>query len=243
MNRLIIGRCRAAPRMAVAVAMSSVAACGGAGSGVASGHRPPAVYIYVASTDVDNRAVPGAVYQYSIGSDGSVAPLSIASVPSGVTSSAVVSDPSGRYVYAGNDGDATISGGDRRVVTDVRGNSDQVVCDVHLLESAYKNLLYNAMRFAKRDVRVTFEVGDSINRLTVEDDGPGIPIEDRERIFESFVQLQRGGEVKQGFGLGLAIVKRVMESHNGGVVVDTSPLGGARFTATWPASKKITAPA
>lgn len=134
------------------------------------------------------------------------------------------------------------SGCNRRVVTDIGGKLDQVVCDVHLLESAYKNLLYNAMRFAKRDVRVTFEAGDSINRLTVEDDGPGIPMEDRDRIFESFVQLQRGGEVKQGFGLGLAIVKRVMEWHDGGVVMDTSPLGGARFTATWPANKKITAP-
>jgi len=78
---------------------------------------------------------------------------------------------------------------DRHVVTEIHGNTGQVVCDVHLLESAYKNLLYNAMRFAKRDVRVTFEAGDSINRLTVEDDGPGIPTEDRGRIFQSFVQL------------------------------------------------------
>jgi two-component system, OmpR family, sensor kinase len=128
------------------------------------------------------------------------------------------------------------SGHDRHVVTDIQGNSSQVVCDVHLLESAYKNLLYNAMRFAKRDVRVTFEACDSTNRLTVEDDGPGVPVEDRRRIFESFVQVQRSGEVKQGFGLGLAIVKRVMEWHNGNVSVDTSPLGGARFTATWPAN-------
>jgi two-component system OmpR family sensor kinase len=101
------------------------------------------------------------------------------------------------------------SGHNLHVVTDIQGNSGQVVCDVHLLESAYKNLLYNATRFAKRDVRVTFE---------------------------SFVQLQRTGEVKQGFGLGLAIVKRVMEWHSGGVIVDASPLGGARFTATWPAN-------
>jgi two-component system, OmpR family, sensor kinase len=126
------------------------------------------------------------------------------------------------------------SGLDRHVVTEIRGIAGQVFCDVHLLESAYKNLLYNAMRFAKRDVRVTFEAEDSINRLTVEDDGPGVPVEDRRRIFESFVQLQRSGDVKQGFGLGLAIVKRVMEWHNGSVFMDTSPLGGARFTATWP---------
>lgn len=128
------------------------------------------------------------------------------------------------------------TGLNRHVVTEIRGSAGKVVCDVHLLESAYKNLLYNAMRFAKHDVRVIFEAGDAINRLTVEDDGPGIPAEDRDRIFGSFVQLQRSGEVKQGFGLGLAIVKRVMEWHNGGVLVDMSPLGGARFAATWPAN-------
>jgi two-component system OmpR family sensor kinase len=133
------------------------------------------------------------------------------------------------------------AGHGRHVVTDIRGNTGQVVCDVHLLESAYKNLLYNAIRFAKRDVRVTFEAGESMNRLTVEDDGPGIPTEDRGRVFESFVQLQRSGEVKQGFGLGLAIVKRVMEWHNGSVFVDTSPLGGARFTASWPSNTAPTA--
>jgi light-regulated signal transduction histidine kinase (bacteriophytochrome) len=44
------------------------------------------------------------------------------------------------------------------------------------------------------------------------------------------------GEVKQGFGLGLAIVKRVVEWHNGSVFVDESPMGGARFMATWPAN-------
>jgi two-component system OmpR family sensor kinase len=126
--------------------------------------------------------------------------------------------------------------GHRHVITDIRGNAGQVICDVHLLESAYKNLLYNAMRFARHNVRVTFEADNLVNRLTVEDDGPGIPIEDRGRIFESFVQLNRGGEAKQGFGLGLAIVKRVMEWHNGSVVVDSSPLGGARFIAAWPAA-------
>jgi two-component system, OmpR family, sensor kinase len=131
---------------------------------------------------------------------------------------------------------ARCDAGHRHVVTDIRGNAGEVICDVHLLESAYKNLLYNAMRFARHTVRVTFEADNSVNRLTVEDDGPGIPIEDRGRIFESFVQLKRSGEAKQGFGLGLAIVKRVMEWHNGSVVVDASPLGGARFIAAWPAA-------
>ena len=114
MNRLFFGRSRAAFRIAVGTVLSSVAACGGAGSGATgtgatTGGGPPAVYAYVASADVGNRAVPGAVYQYSIASDGSIAPLSIASVPAGVTPTGMVSDPAGRYVYVVNSGDATIS--------------------------------------------------------------------------------------------------------------------------------------
>ena len=96
-------------RVAVCAALSSVAACGGTGSGAGRSDAPPAVYAYVTAADVENRAVPGAVYQYSIGTNGSIAPLSVASVPTGVTPTGVVTDPSGRYVYVANSGDATIS--------------------------------------------------------------------------------------------------------------------------------------
>jgi 6-phosphogluconolactonase len=109
MNRLSIGGSCAAFRILVGPILSSVAACGGVGSSATGGDPPPAVYVYVASADVDNRAVPGAVYQYSIASDGSIAPLGIASVPTGVTPTGVIADPSGRYVYVVNSGDATIS--------------------------------------------------------------------------------------------------------------------------------------
>jgi two-component system, OmpR family, sensor kinase len=118
----------------------------------------------------------------------------------------------------------------------VHPGADQVVCDVHLMESVLRNLLYNAIRFAKQDILVTFMSRDGVNQLSVDDDGPGIPEKDRERVFESFVQLERAGARKMGFGLGLAIVKRAMEWHRGEVGVSTSPLGGARFLATWPAA-------
>ncbi len=118
--------------------------------------------------------------------------------------------------------------------SDVHSGADQVVCDVHLMEAVLRNLLYNAIRFARQDILVTFVSRDGMNHLSVEDDGPGIPEKDRERVFDSFVQLGRVGARKMGFGLGLAIVKRAMEWHRGDVSVSTSPLGGARFLATWP---------
>lgn len=95
---------RGTSRAALAIC-GVLAACGG-GGGYSSKPRPTAAaYLYVASRDVDNRAVPGAVYQYSIGGDGSLTPLAVASVPTGVTPLSMISDPSGSHVYvASRDG-------------------------------------------------------------------------------------------------------------------------------------------
>jgi two-component system OmpR family sensor kinase len=121
-----------------------------------------------------------------------------------------------------------------RVVCDVQSDADKVNCDVHLIEAVLKNLLYNASRYARRSICVTFSARDGLNQLLVDDDGPGIPEQDRKRAFESFVQLDRTRNKKTGFGLGLAIVKRAIEWHGGAVSISESPQGGARFSATWP---------
>jgi two-component system OmpR family sensor kinase len=129
---------------------------------------------------------------------------------------------------------------DIRVDTQVGRDAVRVACDGHLLETVLRNLLYNAARFARHEVRVTFVVGDGANRLLVDDDGPGIPESERERVFESFVQLGAPDGRKRGFGLGLAIVKRAVEWHSGRVFVANSPLGGARIVVEWPVMKAAT---
>jgi len=116
----------------------------------------------------------------------------------------------------------------------VQGDASEVRCDVHLMETVLKNLLYNASRYARRSIDVTFTCDAGLNRLLVDDDGPGIPEADRQRVFDSFVQLDRTAGRKTGFGLGLAIVKRAIEWHGGQVSVTESPLGGARFCVVWP---------
>jgi two-component system, OmpR family, sensor kinase len=124
---------------------------------------------------------------------------------------------------------------DIRMRSEVQSDADQVVCDMHLLETVLKNLLYNAARYAKHEVRISFNIQDGVNQLLVDDDGPGIPEKDWHRAFESFVQLDKGNGTKTGFGLGLAIVKRAIEWHHGEVAISRSPLGGARISARWPA--------
>jgi two-component system, OmpR family, sensor kinase len=123
---------------------------------------------------------------------------------------------------------------DMRIRTDVDSNATAIRCDVHLMETVLKNLLYNAARYAKHSIAVSFATVNGVNQLFVDDDGPGIPVADRHRVFESFVQLERTAGRRTGFGLGLAIVKRAVEWHGGEVSVTDSPSGGARFRVTWP---------
>jgi len=94
------------------------------------------------------------------------------------------------------------------------------------------NLLENAARHGGEKVRVELApVADQV-AFTVEDDGPGVPPEDRERIFDRFARGARA--TGPGSGLGLALVKQQAELHGGSVEVDGSPLGGARFAVSLP---------
>jgi len=120
------------------------------------------------------------------------------------------------------------------IACEVDAAATAIVCDAHLIETVLRNLLYNAIRHAQRQIRVSFAVGEHPHyRLCVEDDGPGIPEADRVRVFASFVQLGRPAGEKTGFGLGLAIVQRIVEWHSGSVRAERSELGGARFVAEW----------
>jgi len=110
----------------------------------------------------------------------------------------------------------------------------RVHCDARLMETALKNLLFNAIRHAQTRVEARFSIDDDGYRLAVDDDGPGIPEADRERVFGPFVQLTPHAGKKEGFGLGLAIVRRIAQWHQGGASVEQSPLGGASFVVHWP---------
>ena len=72
--------------------------------------------------------------------------------------------------------------------------------------------------------------------LVVDDDGPGIPAEDRNRVFDRFTRLDEGrARDVGGVGLGLSMVHAIVERHGGVVSADAAPLGGARFVVRLPA--------
>ncbi len=111
-----------------------------------------------------------------------------------------------------------------------------VTGDRDALLRAVRNLLDNAAAVADT---VVVEVRQTANgpTVSVSDNGPGIPADQRERVFEPFVRLgERGTQTpRAGTGLGLAIVRRTVESHGGAVTCDPSAAGGARFTLRLPA--------
>jgi DNA-binding beta-propeller fold protein YncE len=108
-QRLLAGCRRLAYLAALSALLSGLLACGGSGTDIGDPDPPSSGYLYIASLDSQNQQMPGAVYQYTINSDGSLTPMSIASVPTGAAPTAMVSDATGHYVYVLNRGDGSIS--------------------------------------------------------------------------------------------------------------------------------------
>lgn len=107
--------------------------------------------------------------------------------------------------------------------------------DVRQFQRAVENLLRNAVRYAGEVVQVRVVVTETHTEVHIEDDGPGIPEQMRERVLEPFARLEKDrARETGGAGLGLAIVQRIMERHGGEVWIGVSKLGGAQVTTRWP---------
>ncbi|MFJ2426256.1 ATP-binding protein [Pseudomonas sp. NPDC087804] len=111
---------------------------------------------------------------------------------------------------------------------------DTVRIEPRFMARAVINLLRNAIRYAEQKVEVTLVRTGDYYEVRVNDDGPGVPLEGREKIFEPFSRLDASRDRRTGgFGLGLALVRRVSQSHGGQVEVEESVWGGASFRMTW----------
>ncbi|GAB3931164.1 HAMP domain-containing sensor histidine kinase [Kribbella albertanoniae] len=97
------------------------------------------------------------------------------------------------------------------------------------------NLLDNAERHTHQEIRVVVNSADGHAVIQVQDDGPGVPEADRERIFERFVRLDDARSRDEGgAGLGLAIARDLAQAHGGTLTVTSSPSGGASFNLHLP---------
>lgn len=112
---------------------------------------------------------------------------------------------------------------------------EQIFIDQRAMIRAFNNLLSNAVRYAVATIRIQLGKNESAYYLSVEDDGPGIPDELKEKVFQPFKQLENEERtISKEHGLGLAIVKQIAGWHGGEATLENSYLGGARFTLYWP---------
>jgi signal transduction histidine kinase len=109
-----------------------------------------------------------------------------------------------------------------------------------LLRRLIRNLLENARRYSTGDVSLELSqlrVGtQQLAAIQVHDRGPGVPVAQRERIFEPFYRLPGASEREGGVGLGLALVKSISQRHGGSVRCEGRPGGGASFIVELPAA-------
>lgn len=124
---------------------------------------------------------------------------------------------------------------ERRVHLSNLVSGDYGALDMRLMERVLDNLLNNALRYCHSTVYVSLLLAGNHATLLVEDDGPGIAPDARERIFEPFVRLDPSRDrATGGCGLGLAIVHSIALAMGGSVNCTESTLGGAQFSFSWP---------
>jgi len=116
---------------------------------------------------------------------------------------------------------------------EIQASLPPVEVDVYRMEQAFSNLLANALRHG-RSKKAEVTIGAAVQGLELmisfRDNGPGIPFQDQDHIFERFYRV--GGDRARhtgGTGLGLSIVKNVVQAHGGRIVLESKPGAGANF--------------
>jgi two-component system sensor histidine kinase KdpD len=114
----------------------------------------------------------------------------------------------------------------------LRENLPEISLDLGQIDQALTNVLENAARFTPRGRPITVAAArwhDGV-QIRIADRGPGVPREDRERVFEPFVR----GEGSTGTGLGLAIARAIVEAHGGTIRLTDEPGGGTAVVIELP---------
>lgn len=120
---------------------------------------------------------------------------------------------------------------------DVRPQRLWMQGDRDKLQQVLSNLLSNAIKFAHRRIQLSLYELEGQLRLKITDDGPGIPHELKEKIFDKFYQVRHSRQAKplQGSGLGLAISQKIVQLHGGQIWVEDAQPQGSRFCLSFPA--------
>ena len=116
----------------------------------------------------------------------------------------------------------------------LRENVPDVWLDLDQIDQVVTNLIENALVYSPpgTDITVSSARWRDAVEVRVTDHGPGVPVEDRERVFEPFVRGETSRE--GGSGLGLAIARAFVDAHGGTIWIEGAPSGGASFVFRLP---------
>ncbi|MAX55094.1 MAG: two-component sensor histidine kinase [Alcanivoracaceae bacterium] len=129
--------------------------------------------------------------------------------------------------------------GDTTITVECANPRLDVEAEERYLHRVLQNLVTNALRYAGSSIVMRVSESDGQVVIHVDDDGPGIPEHERERVFKPFARLDKSRHrASGGYGLGLSIVKRIVDWHGGVIRVEESPAGGARFTVELPRTQQ-----
>lgn len=121
-----------------------------------------------------------------------------------------------------------------QVFRNLASNIQMIRVDFHLFDQALRNLILNAARYspAGSGISVTTEVASQKLCISIADEGPGIPADQRDRVFEKFYRLP--GSPQGGTGLGLSIAKAIIEAHHGEISIESNSPRGSVFRIELP---------
>ena len=123
----------------------------------------------------------------------------------------------------------------------ISGGPVQISLSKEKIWRVFNNLIVNAIKFSPEtaEIKVVLEHLEKSVKVSIVDQGIGVPEKDRAKIFEMFTSAKRPGTAgEQPFGIGLSISKQIIESHDGKIWLDENPLGGTIFYVEIPFPKK-----
>jgi signal transduction histidine kinase len=129
----------------------------------------------------------------------------------------------------------------QRLTTELPPDADRVMADERRTTQVLANLISNASKYAPEGTQVSIRArnADGFVRVTVADEGPGIPQDEQNRLFQRFFRSRTVREEAGGLGLGLAICKAIVHAHGGEISIESSPGNGTSVHFTLPKARQM----
>jgi len=130
----------------------------------------------------------------------------------------------------------------QRLETDLHADSDRVLADPRRTGQVLANLLGNASKYSSEAtaIRVSTETREGFVRVTVRDDGPGIPEDEQARLFQRFFRSREVRDQAGGLGLGLTICRAIVHAQGGDIGIESAPGRGTSVHFTLPKARHLT---